>query len=215
MIFLSLKTYKEATGDSVIKLLSPVKSILQESGVQIFPVAQPSDIYRIKKELGIEVWAQHMDPIDPGKNMGWLSPYALKNAGATGVVINHSEHKLDKGTARKTLDKAKEYEFKTLLIGHNIEDVVEFDSWEPDYISYERPDMIGGGVSMLTVEKDNVLKLVSELKRPLIIGAGVSTGEDIRQAISLGAKGAILASAFVLSSDPGAKLRELVAGLKS
>lgn len=215
MIFLSLKTYKEATGDSVIRLLSSVKSILQESGVPILPVAQSTDIYRIRKELGIEVWAQHMDPIDPGKNMGWISPYALKNAGAAGVVINHSEHKLDKETAKKTLDKAKEFGFKTLLIGHNVEDVVEFDSWEPDYISYERPDMIGGGVSMLTVEKDNVMKLVSKLKHPLIIGAGVSTGNDVKQAILLGAKGAILASAFVLSSDPETKLRELVAGFKT
>jgi triosephosphate isomerase len=215
MIFLSLKTYKESTGNAVINLLSSVKNISHESGVPVIAVAQPTDIYRIKKELGIEVWAQHMDPIDPGKNMGWLSPYALKDAGATGVVINHSEHKLDKETARKTLTKAKEYGFKTLLIGHNIEDVVEFDAWEPDYISYERPDMIGGGVSMLTVEENNVRKLISELKHPLIIGAGVSTGEDVKQAVSLGAKGAILASAFVLSENPEAKLRELIGGFKT
>lgn len=214
MIFLSLKTYKEATGDAVIKLLSSVKKISEETGVRIISVAQPTDIYRIKKELGIEVWAQHMDPIDPGKNMGWLSPYSLKAAGATGVVINHSEHKVSDEIIKQTLEKAKQYNLQTLLIGHNVDMVLSFASWGPDYLSYEREDMVGGGVSMLTEEVDHVKRLVSELKIPLIIGAGVSTWEDIKSALALGAKGAILASAFTLAADPEAKLRELAGAFK-
>ena len=214
MIILSLKTYKESTGGAAIKLLSCVKKISEETGVKIVPAVQPTDIYRIKKELGIEVWAQHMDPIEPGKNMGWLSPYALKEAGATGVVINHSEHKTTDENVKKILDKAKEYGLQNVVIGFNPEMVIKFDSWEPDYVSYEREDMIGTGVSMLTQEEENIKKLVSVLTKPLIIGAGISTGEDIRQAIKIGAKGAILASGFVLSKDPEAKLRELVSGFK-
>ena len=188
MIFLSLKTYKESTGEVAIKLLSCVKRVSEETGVTIIPVVQPTDIYRIKKELGIEVWAQHMDPIEPGKNMGWLSPYALKDAGATGVIINHSEHKISDEIVKQTLEKAKQYNLKTLLIGHSVEMILKFASWNPDYLSYEREDMIGGGVSMLTQEAENVKQLVSKLKIPLLIGAGVSTGNDIWSAITLGAK---------------------------
>lgn len=209
MIFLSLKTYKESTGEAAVKLLSCVKKVSQETGVTIIPAVQPTDIYRVKRELGIEVWAQHMDPIEPGKNMGWLSPYALKEAGATGLIINHSEHKMDDDHVKKILDKAKEYGLKSVICGFNVEMVIKFDLWNPDYISYEREDMIGTGVSMITKEAENVKKLVSVLKNPLIIGAGISTGEDIKQALSLGAKGAILASGFVLAKDPEAKLREL------
>ena len=40
--------------------------------------------------------------------------------------------------------------------------------------------MVGGGVSMLTQETENVKKLVSVLKIPLMIGAGISTGQDIK-----------------------------------
>lgn len=214
MIILSLKTYKESTGDAAIKLLFCVKKVSEETGVRIIPAVQPTDIYRIKKELGIEVWAQHLDPIEPGKNMGWLSPYALKQAGATGVVINHSEHKMPDDMVKKTLNKAKEYDFENVICGFNPEMVMKYDSWEPNYISYEREDMIGTGVSMLTQEEVNIKKLVSVLKRPLIIGAGISTGEDTKQAVRLGAKGAILASGFVLAKDPEAKLRELAMGFK-
>ncbi|PJC32448.1 triose-phosphate isomerase, partial [Candidatus Roizmanbacteria bacterium CG_4_9_14_0_2_um_filter_36_12] len=67
MIFLALKTYKQTTGGQVIKILSSVKKVMDETSVPIIAVAQPTDIYRIKNELGIEVWAQHVDPIDPGK----------------------------------------------------------------------------------------------------------------------------------------------------
>jgi len=215
MIILSLKTYKESTGEAAIKLLSCVKRVSQETGVKIIPAVQPTDVYRVKKELGIEVWAQHIDPIEPGKNMGWLSPYALKEAGATGVVINHSEHKMPDDMVKKVLDKAKEYGFKNVICGFNPEMVIKYDSWEPDFISYEREDMIGTGVSMLTQEEENIKKLISVLKRPLIIGAGISTGEDTKQAVKLGAKGAILASGFVLAKDPEAKLRELAEGFKS
>ncbi|MFA6533312.1 MAG: triose-phosphate isomerase [Patescibacteria group bacterium] len=214
MIFLSLKTYKESTGSAAVKLLSCVKKVSQETGVEIIPAVQATDIYRVKKELGIEVWAQHMDPIEPGKNMGWLSPYALKDAGATGVVINHSEHKMDDVSVKKILDQAKGYGLKSVICGFSPEMMMLFDKWEPDYLSYEREDMIGTGVSMISKEEDNIKKLVSVLKRPLVIGAGISTGEDIRQAVKLGAVGAILASGFVLAKDPEAKLRELAMGFK-
>lgn len=214
MIFLSLKTYKESTGSAAIKLLSCVKRVSKETGVEIIPAVQPTDIYRVKKELGIEVWAQHMDPIEPGKNMGWLSPYALKEAGASGLVINHSEHKMDDAHVKKILDKAKEYNLKNVICGFSPEMMIKFDSWEPDYLSYEREDMIGTGVSMITKEAENIKKLVSVLKRPLVIGAGISTGEDIKRAVKLGAVGAILASGFVLAKDPEAKLRELAMGFK-
>lgn len=214
MIFLSLKTYKESTGEAAVKLLSSVKRVSEETGVTIIPAVQPTDIYRIKRELGIEVWAQHMDPIEPGKNMGWLSPYALKEAGATGLVINHSEHKMDDVHVKKILDKAKEYGLKSVICGFSVGMVTKFDSWNPDFISYEREDMIGTGISMLTRESENIKKLVTVLKNPLIIGAGITSGEDIRQALTLGAKGAILSSGFVLAKDPEAKLRELTSAFK-
>lgn len=214
MIILSLKTYKEATGDNAIKLLSSVKKVSEETGIKIIPAIQPTDIYRIKKELGIEVWAQHMDPIEPGKNMGWLSPYALKEAGATGVVINHSEHKTTDENVKKILDKAKEYGLKNVVIAFDVDTVIKYDSWNPDYISYEREDAIGTGVSMVTQEKDNIIKLVSVLKRPLIIGAGIATGNDVRDAVKVGAVGVIMASRFVLAKDPEAKLKELALGFK-
>jgi len=212
MIFLALKTYKQTTGDAVIKILSSVKKVQKETGVPIIACAQTTDIYRIRKELDIEVWAQHVDPIDPGKNTGWISPYSVKEAGATGVLINHSEHKIPEETVIKTAEKAKEYGLKTMVIGQSPEMVIKYDSLDIDFISYEKEDLIASEVSMIDQQEEAIKELVKNLKHPLIIGAGIKDGEDSKKSRAAGAAGVLMATYFVTAPDPEAKLRELAQG---
>ena len=214
MIFLALKTYKETTGDAVIKILSSVKKIIKETGVPIIACAQPTDIYRIKKELDIEVWAQHIDPIDPGKNTGWISPYSIKNAGATGVLINHSEHKLKEEVIIETVKKARQYNLKIVLIGHTVEMVKKFDSFDIDFLSFEKEDLIASPISMIDQQEETIKDLVKILKHPLIIGAGINDGEDTKKSKAAGAAGVLMATYFVTAPDPEQKLRELASGFK-
>ena len=77
--------------------------------------AQAFDIRRIKLEAGIEIWAQHLDPIDPGRHFGSLSPYSAKLAGATGTMINHSERAIPIKTIKKTIIKCQAHGLKTLV----------------------------------------------------------------------------------------------------
>jgi len=214
MIFLALKTYKKTTGDAVIKILSSVKKIIKETGVPIITCAQATDIYRIKKELDIEVWAQHMDPIDPGKNTGWISPYSVKNAGATGVLINHSEHKLKEEVIIETVKKARQYNLKIILIGQTVEMIKKFDSFDIDFLSFEKEDLIAGLVSMIDQQEKAIKDLVKIVKHPLIIGAGINDGEDTRKSKAAGAAGVLMATYFVTAPDPEQKLRELAKGFK-
>ena len=108
MIFLSLKTYPQSSGDAVIELCHKVKKVEKETGVKIMVAAQPFDIRRIVKEVGIEVWAQHLDPIEPDRHFGWLSPYSAKKAGATGTMLNHAEHTIDFKTIKDTVAICKQ-----------------------------------------------------------------------------------------------------------
>ncbi len=214
MIFLALKTYKESTGDAGIKILSCVKKVSGETKVPIIVVAQAVDIYRIKKELGIEVWAQHVDPIDPGKHTGWISPYSVKQAGATGVIINHSEHKLDRDEVIETVKKAKEYGLKTMVIGQSPETVLDFDNLETDYVAYEEEDLIAGKASMIDKQEKAIKDLVLKLRHPLIIGAGIQDKEDTRKTVTAGAVGVIMATYFITAENHEEKLKDLALGFK-
>ena len=44
----------------------------------------------------------------------------------------------------------------------------------------------------------------------VLCGAGVKTGEDVRTALDLGARGVLLASGVVKAKDPEAVLRDLI-----
>jgi triosephosphate isomerase len=215
MIFLSLKTYKEATGEAAIQLLSSVKKISQETGVPIIPCAQPSDIYRIKKELDIEVWAQHIDPIDPGRNFGWISPYALALSGASGTVINHDEHSISEELIKKTIDKAKEYSLKTLVLCDSVALCQKVAAWNPEFVGYERGDLIAGQVAMIDVEAENIKTVAGTIKQPLIVGASISTPEHIKKTLAAGGHGVILASSVVKSKNPAQTLSELAMAFRS
>ena len=47
-------------------------------------------------------------------------------------------------------------------------------------------------------------------KVAVLCGAGVKTGDDVKTAIDLGAKGVLLASGVVKAKDPEAVVRDLI-----
>lgn len=212
MIVLSLKTYPESSGDNVIKLAQAANKVTQETRVPIFLCAQPYDIRRIKDEVGVEVWAQHVDPIDPGRHSGWLSPYSAQLAGASGSVINHAEHEIDFAAITSTIEKCRQYNLKTLVITDTLDLAKKVNHLKPDYLAFERPELIGGQIAMVDQEADKIKQVTAFASMPVIVGAGIRTNEHVRKAVKLGAAGVILASAVVKAVDPEAALRDLASG---
>ena len=146
--------------------------------------------------------------------MGFILPFSVKDAGASGVVINHAEHPVSEDVIKKTVEKAKAYGLKTLVLCQSIELVKQVEEWNSNYIGYEKGELIAGPVSMVDMEEKNIQYLASILKKPLIIGAGITTREHVKKTVILGGKGIILASAFVKAENPEEKLRELAEGFK-
>ena len=214
MIVLSLKTYKEATADNAVKLCQIIKKVADETKVPIIPAAQPFDIYRIKQAVDMEVWAQHLDPIDPNRHFGWLSPYSAKQAGASGVVINHLEHEIDFKTIKATVEKCKQYDLKTLVIVGTVDLAKQVNELKPDYLAYENADLIGGDVAMIDHDPEGTKQVVALASMPVIVGAGIRTGEHVKKTLAVGGAGVILASAVVKAEDQEAALKDLASGFK-
>ncbi|HKZ35156.1 MAG TPA: triose-phosphate isomerase [Patescibacteria group bacterium] len=214
MIVLSLKTYKESSGDEVIKLARIAEKVNQDTGVPIWLCAQAFDIYRLVQAVKLPIWAQHLDPIDPDRHSGWLSPYSARQVGAVGAVINHAEHTVPLGTIDTTINKCRQYGLKTLVIADTIDLVKQVIELQPDYLAFERPDLIGGKVAMVDVEADHIKQVIDLSPVPVIVGAGIRTGDNVKKTLSLGGVGVILASAVVKAADQEAALRELASGFK-
>ena len=171
----------------------------------------------IAEEVEIPVLAQHVDANDVGSYTGNNLLEAVKEAGAIGSLVNHSEHRLKLADIETIIEKSNRLDFYTCVCSNNIQTSKAIASLEPSACAMEPPELIGSGVSV-TTKPDLVkqtliaIKEVSGIVQPLV-GAGVTTSKDVSEAIQMGAQGVLLASGFVKAKDPGEVLEEMAQAL--
>ncbi len=214
-IILNFKTYAEATGNNALRLARACDRVAKRHPeVEIIVCPQYTDLTAVSSMKNIKVFAQHIDPLEPGKGTGSTTAFAVKDAGVSGTLISHSERKLSLEDIGKCVSAAKKYGLRTLVCSDTMERTSEIAKIGADYIAYEDPALIGSGIPISKTRPDDVKKfagIVSQsCKSVPICGAGISSSEDFRSAIELGTKGVILASGFVKSADPENFLEDMV-----
>jgi len=208
----NFKTYPESTGEKAFLLAKLHEEVAKETGKEIIIAVQPADILRVS-HLEIPVFAQHVDPIEQGRNTGFITPESVKEAGAAGVMLNHSEHAMKPWDVEKAIKLCKRLGLKTLVFVSNLLEASDLKSYEPDYIAYEVPELIGTGRPISKEKPDELREFVKKLEDTEIIplcGAGISKREDVEMAKKLGTKGVVVASAIVKAKDPKKVIEELV-----
>ena len=175
---------------------------------------QPADISRVASAVKIPVWAQHVDNIEHGKNTGFILPESVKAAGAAGTLLNHAEHKLDYKLLESTINKCKALGLTVMVCASDKKEAATVAKFKPDFIAVEPPGLIGSGVSVASAEPDIVTSSIASVKKvnniPVVCGAGITNGYDVKKAIELGTVGALVASAFATAENPEAVLKDLV-----
>ncbi|NMB56726.1 triose-phosphate isomerase [Candidatus Beckwithbacteria bacterium] len=218
MIVLNFKTYPEVTlGNNAVKLAQIAQEVFEQYQVPIILCLQATDIYKVKQHCHLPLFAQHIDPINPGQNTGFISALSVKENGASGVMINHSEHRIGDENIQKTLAICKQNQLQTLVCVENAEEAVKINEWQPDMIALEDPVLIGGEVSIVKNEagKQKVEEFVAKnLSAKTLVGAGVKSKDDIIVSLKIGAAGVLLASGFTKAADPKAFLEDLSQGFK-
>lgn len=214
LIIVNFKTYKEATGSNAVRLARICEKVARESNVKIIAAVQAADIFRVASAVDIPVFAQHVDNIMYGKNTGYILPESVKDAGASGTLLNHAEHKLDDTVLAATITRCKESKLTTVVCAANNREAVAAARLDPDFIAVELPELIGTLRSVSTVNPEVVTSSIAAVRKikniPILCGAGVANGEDVRKALELGTEGVILATAIVCAKDQEKALRELV-----
>ena len=218
VIILNFKTYRESSAGRGLALARICEEVARETGKSIVIAPQQIDLALIAKEVNIPVLAQHVDPVGEGSFTGHISPAAVKETGAIGTLINHSERQLSHEIIRQTVEKCREVGLESVVCANDIEMGKVAASFGPDYVAVEPPELIGGDISVTSANPDIVSGTVEKVKEvnPNVIvlcGAGVKNGEDVRKAIELGTEGVLLASGVVKASDPRLALLDLANGL--
>lgn len=209
MIVVNFKTYKEATGYRAIELANACRRVQEETKIRIVAVPQLADL-RNCVETGADCWVQHVDPVVPGRNTGFVTVEDVEEIGAKGTLLNHAEHKLDIHVLEKTMSLIAGMAFEACICMDSREEAEKLIGLGPDYIAFEPPELIGNKEKSVATEKPEMIALLArEMNRPLLIGAGVHSPEDVRVGLKMGAKGVLLATDVVLAEDPEEELRKL------
>jgi len=212
-VFVNFKTYSQGTGEQAVKLTKVCEEVGERSGIQVIPVVQVVDLSVIKKSVHLPLWVQHVDWQPQGQFTGWINLEAVIQAGANGLLLNHSEHQLAPGTIKQTLARIKNLE--TLVCCKTLGQMERLVKLKPNYIGYEISELIGGKVSICDFNQKAIrhaVKICGEI--PLIVGAGIHKPEDLLKARELGARGVLISSAVVLASNPKKILLDLVCPVK-
>jgi len=218
IVLVNFKTYTEATGENAVKLAKLISEISGRGGVSAAVAPQTVDLATIAKEVDIPVFAQHIDPIKPGRNTGFISPESAKAGGAVGTLVNHSEHKLPHDQVKAVVTRAREAGLHTVACTADMEESRKIAEFAPDMIAVEPPELIGSGISVSKAKPEvvkNSVKVVKEINPAIkvLCGAGITSGEDVTKALELGAEGVLIASGVVCAKDQRAAFQDIVNGV--
>jgi triosephosphate isomerase len=219
MIIVNFKTYSEATGKKAVELAKKAEKISNETHVFVGVTPQFTDIAATAKAVGIPVFAQHIDPIKPGSYTGHVLAESVKEAGAAGTLINHSERQLKLSDINEVIRITRENGLISVVCANNPNISVAVATLKPDIIAIEPPELIGTGIPVSKAKPEVVtetIKLVRKVNPAVTIlcGAGISRGDDVAVALKLGTQGVLVASGIVKAKDQYRVLREFAEAIK-
>lgn len=214
-VIVNFKVYSEVEGARALSLAKICQKVSKDSGVDIAICPPMISLGIISHALEIPVYSQNVDPLTPGSGTGYVTPSMLHSTDVKGTLINHSEHRQPAEAVRKCVEMCRELGLTTCVCAESVDKARELAAFHPDMIAVEPPELIGGDVSVTTAEPTVVSGTVEAVHSvdpgiAVLCGAGVKTGEDVRTAMDLGARGVLLASGVVKSKDPEAALRDLI-----
>lgn len=213
IIIVNFKTYLEATGQRAVGLAKQAEQASKETGIYIAVAPQFTDIKAVAEAVEIPVYAQHIDPIKPGSNTGHVLAEAVKQAGAVGTLINHSERQIKLAEIDAVITLARAHDLVSCLCTNNPVTSASAAYLCPDIISIEPPELIGTGVAVSKAQPEAVTDTIKKVRKVndeavILCGAGISHGEDVAVALKLGTHGVLVASGIVKAKNPYTILRE-------
>lgn len=210
---MNFKTYSEATGKRAVELAKIAENISLETEVCIGLAPQFTDIEPTARLVSVPVFAQHIDPVKPGSFTGHVLAESVKEAGAVGTLINHSERQLKLVDIEASIARAREAGLVSVVCTNNTAVSAAVAALKPDMIAVEPPELIGTGIPVSKTKPEVVTGAIEFVKRinpdvVVLCGAGLTMGEDVAAALRLGTEGIVVASGVVKAKDPRKVLLE-------
>lgn len=213
LLLINFKTYLEGLGNKGLNLAKIAERISTEYGICMAVAPQFVDIKTIAESVSIPIFAQHVDSHMPGAYTGHVTPESIKEAGAHGTLLNHSERRLRLDEIEASLNRCKELNLICCICASNEKIAKALSTLNPEIIAVEPPELIGTGISVSKAKPEVVKNSVESIKKinpnvHVLCGAGITDASDVSKAIELGSEGVLVASGIVKSRNPEDLLKQ-------
>lgn len=206
MIIINFKNYK--SGKEALKLAKLVEKYLPSAIVAV----SDYDVFLISKKTKLTVYAQHVDYFRKGRATGFAIAEIVKEAGAEGSLLNHSEHRLTEDTIKRTMKRAHEVGLKIILCAESVAQAKRLKELKPWAMALEEPSLVASGRSITQHRHRELEEFVSLLKGSKVkslCGAGIHSKYDVIAATQVGCKGVLISSAIAKVWNAEKLLREI------
>ncbi len=219
LIIINCKNYLEVAGEKIVELSEIAKDISNSNNVQIMIAPPQNSLFYLSQFVKLPLICQHIDYEKIGATTGFIIPELAKSYGASGSLINHSEHRIEYEVIQNLIERLRQLNMTSIVCASSSQEVGKFARLHPDMIAIEPPELIGTGKAVSKVNPSIITESVKEAGRyseniKVICGAGIVDKTDIKSAINLGSQGILLASGLIKSDAWKDKLIELCAGFE-
>ena len=215
---IGLKGY--AYGAEAVRLARAADLLSEELGISVIFDPQAVDIAAVARETRhLLVFAQHMDALAVGRGVGGVLPEAIREAGAVGTLLNHSERRMTLTDINRAIRRADEVGLATIVCADSPEEAAAVAQLGPDIVLAEPPELIATSRSAATEMRgfvERTVEIVGRIDPGIIVmcGAGVQTPDDVARMMGLGVGGTGSSSGVLRAADPIAQMRAMMTAMK-
>lgn len=219
LIIINFKNYPEIYGQNTIELAKVANKVANDTNVEIVLAPPQASIAAVSQSVSVPILCQHLDDVHEGATTGFFVPEMAKSFGATGSLLNHSEHRLEEHSICNLIKQLRSLKMTSIVCAKTPDEVANIAKFDPDFIAIEPPELIGSGKSVSKHKPSVISRSVQASTQnssytKLICGAGIMDKNDVSSAAKLGAEGILVASGIVKSQSWNKKIYELASGFK-
>ena len=215
-LIINFKNYDEVSGDGAVKLARAAQAVAKKLKVEIAVAPPQPALALVAKSVKVPVICQHVDNEKVGSSTGYLVPEVAKSYGASGSLINHSEHRIEMKQIASLVERLRGLRMTSIVCAREPWEVMEISAFQPDFIAIEPPELIGSGRAVSTENPAIITKSIEAAgsRSKVICGAGITGRGDVAKAMELGSRGILVASGIIKANSWAGKIAELAAGMK-
>ncbi|MCL2841136.1 MAG: triose-phosphate isomerase [Defluviitaleaceae bacterium] len=204
-------------GNKLLEVAKAADACAIDNNIDVIFIAPYTDIRMIARSTKrLLVFAPYMDTLRPGRGLADVLPEAIKDAGASGVMLNHSERQISLPVLQQTIERAKELDLITLVCAGSIAEARAVACLSPDIINPEETNLIGSGIVSDSDFVSKSTKAIKEINSNILVehAAGITKSSQVRKLILAGADGVGSASGIFLADDPIKNVKAFISACK-